>query len=104
MYSNCSIFFYCRIESVFHHIKQYIEVYSIEPVQIMAKDCMDRCLGMRENLRMKVKRLKDLSVSCGVSQGQSLPVNNTEDYYVLQDSIAELKRNLADTVDWFNKE
>ena len=70
----------------------------------MAKNCIDRCLGMREALKLKMKRVKDISVYCGLEKGESVPESLKEEYFLLQDSIAELKRSLADSVEWFNKQ
>lgn len=91
---------------MFYHIKKYVEVYNLEPVQALTKNTMDRFLGMRETLRLKAKRLKDISVesTCSMVGTEPLGERAKEKFCQLQDSIAELKQCLAETIDWFNKE
>lgn len=89
---------------MFYHIKQYVELYNVEPVLALAKNCMYRCLGMRDTVRLKAKRVKELSITCQASVLENFTEKVKEDYFNLQDSIAELKRSLAESVDWCNKE
>ncbi len=70
----------------------------------MANNCIDRCLGMRDALKLKMKRIKDVSINYEMWKAKSIPQNLKEEYFLLQDSIAELKRSLADSVEWFNKQ
>ena len=66
---------------------------------------MDRCLGLRASLRLKVKRIKMLSTKLDGTQNRVVVSKELkEECFLLQDLIAELKRNLAESVDGCNKE
>ena len=99
---------YFRVENVFYHIMQYIDIYRAEPVELEVENCLDRCKAMRETLRMKIKRLKDLSITSGIfpriSNGTDENDKVNENLSMLQDFMAELKRSLTDNVECFNKE
>ena len=99
------------MEGVFWRIIQYSNLYNFEQVQARVQDVLARAKAMRETFRAKIKRMKDLSVNSGLFPGpwksscsDSGSVNTDENLFTLQDSIADFKCNLSETVFCFNIE
>ena len=87
---------------------QYLTLFNIEPAVSKVKDAFARAKAMRENYRNKVKRLKDLCAHAGVFPRLLQPLEADEEVsgnvFILQDSVADLKRLIAEAVFCFNLE
>ena len=104
---SCYFSILYRLEGMFCRIIQYFNLYNLEPVQAKVQDSLARSHAMRETFRNKVKKLKDLSVDSRLFPGpwnNDCSVDVKENIFELQDAIADLKRNIADTVFCFNLE
>ena len=92
---------------MFFRIIQYLNLFCMEPVVSKVQDALARARAMRENYRNKVMRLKELCAHAGVfPRLQPFEADDevSGNVFILQDSVADLKRVIAEAIFCFNLE